>query len=284
MVHSLKLPQLEVLGIGDAFSATRYHTSFLIRADHWYLIDGPHSILRLFRERKIPPERVAGILLTHIHGDHVSGVETLLLWRKHCSNTRPRLYTSARVYQEFRDKFFPSFAGSFSPDLQEVVLARPEDYVEFVELREGEVNRLEPSVGVEIRHNWHPAATLGLKLHFPRGKVGISGDTCYRPELLRRLREKGVLTAQEYEKLAGDWLWECDLIYHEVARQGPTSHTLESDLLALPAETRKKLRLVHIADDFVEERLPVAREGERVSFDEQGRPQLDPPAAAPGGG
>lgn len=263
--------ELRVLGIGNAFTSRYYNTSFLVRSQRPYLIDGPQALLRLFRERGIDPASIHDIIITHVHGDHTSGFETLILWKKYVQRSRPTLYTSAKVYAELRDKFFLSFSQTFSRDLQEIVPARFDDYVDFVELREEGRTRLDEGLEVEIRHNWHPTPTLGVKLWGPPGSIGISGDTCYRPELLEALRKKGTLDEARFQKLAGNWLWQADLVYHEVERHGPTSHTLEKDLLALPEAVQKKIRLVHISDDFAEAQLPVAREGETVTFTAPGQ-------------
>lgn len=263
--------ELQVLGIGNAFTSRYYNTSFLVRSQRLYLIDGPQALLRLLRERGIDPASINDIIISHVHGDHTSGFETLILWKKYIQRSRPTLYTSAKVYAELRDKFFLSFAQTFTRDLQEIVPARFDDYVDFAELREDGRTRLDEELEVEIRHNWHPTPTLGLKLLGPLGSIGISGDNCYRPELLEALRQKGILDEARYEKLAGNWLWRADLIYHEVERRGPTSHTLEKDLLALPKAVQKKIRLVHISDDFTEAQLTVAGEGETVTFTAPGR-------------
>jgi len=73
--------EIEVLGIGNAFTAIRYQTSFLIRASRTYLIDGPQGLFRLLQKRGIPRESIDDVIITHVHGDHVSGLETLLLWK-----------------------------------------------------------------------------------------------------------------------------------------------------------------------------------------------------------
>ena len=262
--------ELEILGIGNAFSAVHYQTSFLIRAERTYLVDGPQALFRLLLERGVPRSTIDDVIVTHIHGDHVSGLETLLLWKRYFENKKVRLHTSEAVYAKLQSCFFTSFSQGFSRNLREIESRRFEDYIEFQELHDDRRNELEGDLAVEIRHNWHPTPTLGLKVSSRNRTVAISGDTCYRPTLLKELHSLGLLSDSRYRKLSGDWLWEADVIYHEADANPDGPHTFEGDLLALPHETRRKIRLVHIPDDFKAQGLPVAIEGEKLIISEDG--------------
>lgn len=264
------MAELQVLGIGDAFSARHFGTSFLLSVgDRLLLIDGPPGLFRLLEARGIDRRAIDSVLLTHIHEDHAGGVETLLLWRRFELGLKTRLFTSARVFQAFQRRRFPGFEESFGPHLKEIRFGRLEEYLEFHELAEDSATSLIPGAAAEIRHNWHPTPTLGLKLRVGRACIGISGDTCFRVPLLDELLREGRISDARHSKLAGNWLWESDLIYHEVSRRA-RSHTLESDLLELPPEIRRKLRLIHVADDFTEGPLAMAAEGERVIITDSG--------------
>ncbi|MEJ2076837.1 MAG: MBL fold metallo-hydrolase [Acidobacteriota bacterium] len=264
------MAQLEVLGVGDAFSARHFGASFLLSAgDQKLLIDGPPGLFRLLDERGIDRQELDSVLLTHIHEDHAGGIETLLIWRRFELGLKTRLFTSARVYRAMRERLFPSFEESFSPDLKEIRLRQLEDYVDFQELVEDSETCVIPRIGVEIRHNWHPTPTLGLRFRLDHSRIGISGDTCYRVPLLDELLREGRISAGRHHKLAGSWLWEADLIYHEASRRAP-GHTLEDDLLRLPTEIQRKIRLIHLSDGFRPGPLPMAREGETVIVTEKG--------------
>jgi len=264
--------ELEVLGVGNAFTSRYYNTSFLIRSQELVLLDCPQALFRLLRERHVDPGSINRVIVTHVHGDHTSGLETLLLWKRWVAGSRLTIFTARRVWEELKGRFFPGFSATFTPDLERIVETEFEDYADFVELKEGQENVIADEVKVDFRYNWHPTPTLGLKLISPQGIIGISGDTCYRPSLLKRLAEHGVIDASRYEKLAGDWLWRSDVIYHEVERGEAGAHTSEADLLSLSPDVRRKIRLIHLADDFDDSELPLAREGERVSFAADGGP------------
>jgi ribonuclease BN (tRNA processing enzyme) len=223
------------------------------------------------RTRGIPREEINDVVVTHVHGDHVSGLETLLLWKRYFEKKRVRLHTSKSVFRELKKSFFCSFSQGFSADLKEVISKRFEDYIDFFELAEEQINELEKELTIEIRHNWHPTPTLGLKISYRGKRVAISGDTCYRPALLQELRSTGILSEARYNQLRGGWLWDADVIYHETDGTPDGPHTFLGDLLELPSEIRQRIRLVHIPDEFETEELPIAKEGERIMVDQMGK-------------
>lgn len=256
--------KLEVLGIGDAFSARHYGTSFLLHGPSPVLIDGPPGLFRLLRERGLRRDSIADVVATHVHPDHAAGLATLIVWRRFALGERTRLFTSKAVFEELGRALFPSFAERFSADLLRIERGRFDEFVEFVELAEFGSTPIAPGVRIEIRHNWHPTPTLGLKVVCDHGTVAIGGDTCFRPALLRTLRDRGIIDEARYRKLAGDWLWSADVVYHEATRDESGPHTSESSLLGLSADARRRIRLVHVADDFESRHFPVAVEGEKV--------------------
>ncbi|MFB3905405.1 MAG: MBL fold metallo-hydrolase [Acidobacteriota bacterium] len=269
--------ELEVLGVGNAFTSRYYNTSFLIRSNQLILVDCPQALFRLLRERGVDPSAIDRVIITHIHGDHTSGLETLLLWKRWVARTKLTLYTARAVWEQLKERFFPGFSATFAPNLEQIVETQLEEYADFSELKEGRENPIAQGLKLDFRYNWHPTPTLGLKLISSHGIIGISGDTCYRPSLLQRLLEHGVIDDKRYRKLAGDWLWQSDVIYHEVERGETGAHTSEAELLALPPEVRKKIRLIHLADDFEHSQFPLAREGEKVSFNDKGGVKLSLP-------
>ena len=88
------------LGIGDAFSALHYGACLAIEHEgRWLLVDCPHPIRKMMREGGIAaglPEldvgNFEGLVLTHLHADHASGLEGCTTsrfgGRRSCSRTR----------------------------------------------------------------------------------------------------------------------------------------------------------------------------------------------------
>ncbi len=82
---------------------------------------------------------------------------------------------------------------------------------------------------VECRFTRHPVPTIGLLISDGRTTLGWSGDTSF--------------DAQHIE-----WLSRADVIVHE-SNVGPV-HTRIEQLEALPADVRRRIRLIHLGDDF----------------------------------
>lgn len=73
--------RLTVLGSGDAFgSGGRLHSAYLVEAPGTaLLVDCGPTVLQALKQLRIPTERLDGVLLSHLHGDHFGGVPFLLM-------------------------------------------------------------------------------------------------------------------------------------------------------------------------------------------------------------
>jgi len=73
--------RLTVAGSGDAFgSGGRSHTCFFLETGKGaLLVDCGASALAGLKARAIDPNRIDGIILSHLHGDHCGGIPFLLL-------------------------------------------------------------------------------------------------------------------------------------------------------------------------------------------------------------
>jgi ribonuclease BN (tRNA processing enzyme) len=106
--------QLTIVGSGDAFgSGGRFNTCFLLEtARGVLLVDFGSSSLIALKAHAIDANRVDGILLSHLHGDHFGGLPFLLLDAQFLARReRPLLIagppgTRARLNQ-LLEVFFP---------------------------------------------------------------------------------------------------------------------------------------------------------------------------------
>lgn len=80
-IRSMPMLRLHFLGAGDAFSAAgRHHASYLVEAsDTSFLLDCGATALASFKRDRINPLAIDTILLSHLHGDHFSGLPFLFL-------------------------------------------------------------------------------------------------------------------------------------------------------------------------------------------------------------
>src|SRR5947209_10881963 len=108
--------RLVVLGVGDAFSALHYSTNLALVAEdgRWLLIDCAHPIRKVLRDAAAASQvdlglaNLEAVVLTHLHADHVSGLEGLGYYHR---------------YELGKAEPLPLFAGA---QVAEAVRQRPE--------------------------------------------------------------------------------------------------------------------------------------------------------------
>jgi ribonuclease BN (tRNA processing enzyme) len=214
--------RLVALGIGDAFSALYYSTSLALVAPdgRWLLVDCAHPIRKVLREASLSSgvdldlSRMAGLALTHLHADHASGLEGLGYYFKYILPTLPRpdLFLGPKVLEALR-------------------LRKEAELFNLVPVAEACQAGPFTLEARDVTHGDVPACAF--RIGCGGRSVGHSGDTCFDPELIA-------------------WLAAADLVIHEAgAYEEPnTFHTAYGRLAALPEPLRRKMRLVHCADDF----------------------------------
>jgi len=264
---------LTFLGGGGAFAKRNYQSNVLVEAwhqgpqrqpapDETLLIDfgttGPLALHDL-KDRpgfeylrhggQVDYRRIRNVLITHLHADHVGGLEELALMNTYIFGSsvnqpsyRPRLISSADVLRAVWDE---SLRGGLG-----VMHGRParlEDYFEPVTLMPADARgnsipltdhyRLEVvrtrHVTLEAGGDW---PSVGVRLIETRSgrSVFYTGDTQFN--------------ANGYAQ----WLEEAKLCFHDVQlTDAPGSvHALLSELQTLPESIRRKIVLYHFGDDW----------------------------------
>ncbi len=242
--------EMLVLGAGDAFSVRHPPTSFLLVHDgHRLAIDCPDRYRAVLgdacrlAERDHGFEEIDDFLITHVHGDHMNGLEGAAFYRKFVEGRRLRLHTSAEVRAVIWDQRLRGSMGQLFEGYALRAMAF-EDYFDYRELRGGEPNHIGP-FRVWTRPTIHHVPTTALVIEAGGRTLGYSCDG--------RLDD---------EQLA--FLSRADIIVHET-NLGP-SHTPLGALTALPAALRAKMRLVHYPDhlDLRDSEIPALTEGDRL--------------------
>ena len=129
--------RLTVVGSGDAFgSGGRFNTCFLLEtAKAMLLIDCGATALVALKAHGIDPDRIDGIVLSHLHGDHFGGLPFLLLDAQFLAGRqRPLLIAgppgTRQRLDQLLDVFFPRSTANkwrFSWKVVEIEIGQPTD-------------------------------------------------------------------------------------------------------------------------------------------------------------
>jgi ribonuclease BN (tRNA processing enzyme) len=224
--------RLLVVGTADAFSTERFGSSAMVEgAQGRVLIDCPDMIgaaLRKAREASgwdVDVLSVTDIVLTHLHGDHCNGLESLgfrrWLQREADGHPLPRLHCWGPVADRLWERLAPAMDQGGRASL-----------ATYFELHRLHADRESLIAGMRVacRPTGHSVPTTALRLRCGDRVLGWSADTPFDAGLI-------------------EWLMDrADLVVHEVS-PGPF-HTPVESLNGLPADVRNRLRLIHMPDDF----------------------------------
>lgn len=237
-----------VLGVGDTFSEKHHSTALLLSCDGFQLaIDCPdmyRSVLRSTAERCGRPLSLADIdhvLITHVHGDHMNGLEGVAFFKHFAEGKRLRLLTSPEVRASIWDERLKASMGTLWDGEASRAMGF-DTYFEHLPISWTEENTVGP-FKFRARRTVHHVPTSALLVEAAGRTLGYSSDTAFDPGLI-------------------SFLEPADLIIHET-NLGP-AHTPYDALAELPAPLRQRMRLIHYPDDFdVSQSAIVAlREGE----------------------
>ena|SRR5687767_1943258 len=223
------------LGVGDAFSARWYGSSLALHAEgQWLLLDCPHPIHKVILEAAdssgipLTAEDLSGLLLTHLHADHASGIEGLAFKTYFYYRRKLPILCHPLVAERLWENHLAAGMDRLLPSADSTPLRKTlDDFITVHALDESTAVEFGP-FGIECRRTIHHIPTFAMRIRAAGRTLGWSSDTTYDPSLI-------------------DWLTPSDLIIHET---NVGLHTPYEDLAALPEELRLRMRLVHYPDDF----------------------------------
>jgi len=241
--------QVRVVGVGDAFTARYYNACLLVESgDMRLLIDAPPALARALRDLSDKSAITVGlddidhVLITHLHGDHVGGLEQLLFWRRFVTGRKTTIHAIPEVLAGLWDtRLRGGMDTLMHPDGSQSRLELS-DYAEIQPLTPG-VNRLGP-IDLEWRRTIHHIPTSAVRMRVGDRVVGYSADTAFDPTLIA-------------------WLAASELFFHET---NYGVHTPLAALTGLPEAIRGRMRLIHYPDQLDPDTAPIAcaREAERL--------------------
>ncbi len=246
------------LGVGDAFSAKWYSSAFAVGAlshdgeENWILIDCPHPIRKMLAEADaaqaigLDIPNIDGVVLTHLHGDHASGLEAYGFFHHFALQTRAKVLAHPSVTR----RLWPDHLAAGMDHLLEATGGTKEmeaaDYFESIDLSPTKTVTFGP-FQIECRMTVHHVPTTALRLRAYGRTLAFSADTAFDPALIAWLDEGS------------------DVIFHET---NLGAHTPYEKLAALDERLREKMRLYHFPDFFDVEGSVIRclKPGERVEI------------------
>src|SRR5436190_1561195 len=225
-----------IVGVGDAFTRLHFGSSAVVQGPRGLvLIDCPDPIHRALYEASqisgwpVDVGSIDDIIVTHLHGDHCNGLESFAFYRRILrmrdgAKNRPRLHVTAPV----ADRVWQKLAPAMDAPMGDKNGSRLEDYFD-VHVLDPEKLATVAGLTVRCRYTKHPVPTVGLLLSDGDVTFGWSADT-------------------PFEQAHIEWLSQANTFVHESNRG--VSHTPIESLNALDAALKRKMRLIHLPDEF----------------------------------
>ena len=232
------------LGVGSAFARTLENTNFLIKTGDGvpFLLDCGHTATRSMERLGFDMKGIDNILLSHLHADHISGLEEmgftgLFIWGRKINLHAPKPLLEF-LWPKSLDGGMGQRLKSRSGGFYE---ARLETYFTVNALGA----RKKFSIGcVEITPFSTPhipgRPSFGYAMHDTL-TGGRAMFTCDSMLSMKNLRNHGQ---------------SADVIFHDCQLDGSAEgiHTVLGDLLTVPDDYKKKILLVHYGDEWVDYR------------------------------
>lgn len=240
--------EVTVLGAGDTFSERHHPTALLLSCGGFHLgIDCPDMYRRVLADaarrcgRALSLSDIDHVLITHVHGDHMNGLEGVAFFKHFAERKRLHLVASPEVRADIWQHRLQAPMEALW-DGQQFLRLGFDDYFQFTPLDWAGATRIGP-FSIRTFRTQHHVPTSAVLVEAAGRTLGYSSDTAFDPRLI-------------------DFLAQADLIIHET-NLGP-AHTALSDLLTLPPSIRSRMHLIHYPDqlDLTSCAIPPAREGQ----------------------
>ncbi|WP_241158437.1 MBL fold metallo-hydrolase [Cohnella candidum] len=219
--------KLQMLGTGSAFAKTFYNNNALLEAGgRTLMLDCGITAPRALYELGKGFDEIDAILISHIHADHVGGLEEFAFQMKFIYRRKPVLYAADTL-------LVPLWENSLRGGLEQDGCHTLEDYFEVRPLTEGVKTELLPGIEAELLRTSHIPNKPSYSILF-NDRFFYTADMTFDGELLERMvKERGVTA-----------------IFHDCQLHPPgVVHADLARLLTLPEELQRIIYLMHYGDD-----------------------------------
>ncbi|NOV03344.1 MBL fold metallo-hydrolase [Paenibacillus planticolens] len=226
--------QIQMLGTGSAFAKTFYNTSALIRSNGMnILIDCGLTTPKSLYDIHMKPDQIDGIVISHIHADHVGGLEEIAFRLLYESNQKKtKLFLTKAIADILWENTLRG--GMYNPEEGYYSL---EDYFDVNVMEEREPFEIGPGLSVEFIPTLHIPRKPNYSL-FINDRIFYSADIRFNKDLLIH---------EVVDKR------NCHTIFHDCQLSGQGFiHATLGELLTLPEHIQQRMYLMHYADNMGE--------------------------------
>ncbi|WP_438446669.1 MBL fold metallo-hydrolase [Gorillibacterium sp. sgz5001074] len=240
--------QIQMLGTGSAF-ATQYDNNNALFTCNGYrlLVDCGVTAPRALHQMGIPFDEINGIFISHLHADHVGGLEEYAFQMYYVYKKRPVLWVPSVLRTPIWEH---TLRGGMENPAE--CIDTLEHYFEVKELEAGIPQEIHPGLTLEIMPTLHIPGKPSFGIYM-NDALYFSCDSMFDAERLTALRRERGLKH----------------VLHDCQLQGKGYiHATLDELLTLPDELQAITRLMHYGDakeqfegktgrmTFIEQRVP----------------------------
>lgn len=217
--------QIRMIGTGSAFAKKYDNNNALLETDGYrLLIDCGITLPKALHQMGLSFPELDAVLISHIHGDHVGGLEEFAFQMMFKYDRKPVLYIAETLTG-------PLWEHTLKGGLTQGPLNRLEHFFDVRPLPADKEIELAPGLQVKLIQTKHIPDKPSYSFVFNR-RFFYSADMRFDGRLLQELVDQGINT-----------------IYHDCQLETPgVVHATLEELLTLPEDIQKKTWLMHYGD------------------------------------